>query len=226
MKKSFLAALSILLIGALVVDGCKKSDNPVSGDKPPIPVFTWSVPAVDTTMCGLTAYSSVVEVQAMTTLTNAFAALPATDNNGTWTWNAPQDGVNYTLTATPSQSGYQWVLKGNGTDTQTQVNYSDFTFFSGTTSADGSTGDLTIYDDSNPGTPTILGKFSWTISGTTVNATFESYQNGAEYAKVDIVSTVGAGGSVTIYPWTGSAYSTTPNYHGTWSAPSGTVTCG
>jgi len=226
MKKSFFAALSIFLISALFVDGCKKSDNPVSGSQPTIPVFTWSVPAVDTSMCGLTAYSSVAEVQAMTQLTNAFAALPGTDNNGTWTWNVPQDGVTYTLTGTPSQSGYSWVLKANGTDTQTQISYSDFTVFSGTTSTDGTSGDLTIYDDSSPNTPTILGKFSWSISGTTVTATFESYQNGAEYAKVDIVSTTGAGGSVTIYPWTGNAYSTTPSYHGTWTAPNGTVACG
>jgi hypothetical protein len=231
MKKTLLAAVSLLLVAALFVGGCKKTDNPTnSNSQPTIPVFTWSVPGLDvsdTTGCSTTAWASVVAVQAMTQLTNGFAALPGTNNNGTWTWNIPNDGVTYTLTgATNSDGGYTWSLKATGTDTQTSITYTNFTVFEGTTSADGTTGTLTVYDQEMPTTPTVAGVFSWSTSGTTVNATFEAYDSGNKYQKIDIVSTTNGGGSVTIYMWTGSAYGATPVFHGTWSAPDGAVTCG
>lgn len=229
MKRTLFATLSVLMIAALFVGGCdKKSSTSPSDQKPPIPILTWSTPGVDTTSCSLQAAGYVGQVQVMTSLTNAFAALPGTNNNGVWTWQLPpQSGVTYTLTGQYEQDGqYHWSLKANGTDTGTNVTYNNFTLMEGTTNSTATSGSLTIYDDSSPNTPVIATIFTFTVpSANNINASMEVYNGGSKYAKVDITSTASAGGSVSVYPWTGSAYSATTIYHATWATSGGPVTC-
>jgi len=218
--------MSVLVVIALLVGSCDKKSTEPTSEKPNIPVLVFSQPGFASDSCGLGAYILVLSGTTLASYTSYFAALPATESNGTWTWVLADSGVTYTLTGKLESDGkYHWQVRMNGTVTGTTTTYSNFLYIEGTSAPDGSSGNLTIYDETNPSTSTIAAKITWsTPSAGTILIVLELYSSGQPDQQVTINSTKTAGGTVTMAQWNGSAYGSTM-FSAIWTSPDAPATC-
>lgn len=220
LRSSVVAALVLLVVGV----GCDKANDP-SDERPVIAVASVSVPAANfSDTCNAKAYSYASTVQMLISFANIYAN-PAlmTNNNGVWTYGFTDDGITATVTARKLGDGqYTWKLVLNGTSVSDPTeSYSNWTAFESTSSADGKSGTLVIYDDSPTPSTTIDVKVIWSTNASNVSTvTVEMPQEDGRFVFVSN----GTSGEVTEYAWVGSAWVAT-GYHATWTAPSALATC-
>lgn len=216
----FIAAAALLIFAA----GCDKTTDPSSSDKPVLAVASISLPAanmIDT--CNAKAYTYAATAQALIQFATVYAN-PAlgTSVNGVWTWSITESGVNATMTARLLDDGrYSWKLVLNGTDTDDGTVYSNWTAFEATSSADGKSGTLTIYDDSPTPSTTVDLVVTWSTGANNV-ATVE-LEFVQENVKFVLVSN-GTTGEVTEYVKVGGNWIGT-GFHATWTGPGALATC-
>jgi hypothetical protein len=217
------AALALIVF----VAGCDKTTDP-SNEKPILVTGSVSVPAFSSNpsdTCGPKAYLYASEIQAFLALTNAYAN-PAlmTQVNGVWTYSVTEDGVTMTITSARQGDGsYRWLVKLNGTDTNDGTVYANWTVMEATSAADGKSGSLTIYDDSNVPASTVDASFIWSTGAN--NMVTYDLQIPSEDARI-VLRSNGTTGEVTEYvranstaPWV------TTGYHATWSTVGGVPVC-
>jgi hypothetical protein len=141
--------LSLVLIVLLVtIIGCsKKSDNPTSpndGAAPTIPTVTFKGPS-SSEFHAQTANSDAQLMTSLMSSSSIFVALPATKNGNVSTWTFTAGTLTQTFTSTKQSDGsYTWSWVVNGTDGS--HTYNNWTYWSGTTSADGNTASWSFYD--------------------------------------------------------------------------------
>jgi hypothetical protein len=83
------------------------------------------------------------------------------DKSGdTWTYTTDTSGWTWTLTVTETSSGYERVVKYDGTDGD-GTTYDNWTAFEGSTNADGTSGSYTVYDPEAPDQNRPAFEFSW-----------------------------------------------------------------
>jgi len=213
--------MAILVAFSLIIGGCDKTTEPAGGAKPTFPTFQVSLPASPTgsNNCNDSAYMYAVQVQLLAQVASGLASLPLTNNGGAWTYTVTDQGVTETLTSTRQGDGsYAWtyvVNDGSG----------NWTAMQGTSSADGSTGSLTIYDDSAAPNQTIDIIVSWRQVASGKELTFDSYSSGQPQLRVVVLSNTNQSGEMTEYVRSGSQWVPT-GFHATWSGPGATAICG
>lgn len=223
LRSLMVAALALIVF----VAGCDKTTDP-SNEKPILVTGSVSVPAFSSNpsdTCGPKAYLYASEIQAFLALANAYAN-PAlmTQVNGVWTYSVTEDGVTMTITSARQGDGsYRWLVKLNGTDTNDGTVYANWTVMEATSAADGKSGSLTIYDDSNVPASTVDASFIWSTGAN--NMVTYDLQIPSEDARI-VLRSNGTTGEVTEYvranstaPWV------TTGYHATWSTVGGVPVC-
>jgi hypothetical protein len=227
MRLRSLILILVALTLALFVVGCEETNN--TGDERPIFAPTSvSVPAYSgnpSDTCSYKAYLFANNVNAFLALANAYAN-PAliTLVNGAWTRSITADGVTMTITATRQGDGsYRWLVKLNGTDSDDGTVYANWTAMEATSTADGKSGSVTIYDDSNLPASTVDASFTWSTGAN--NMVTYDLQIPVENVRFVLLSN-GTTGEVTEYtrasdasPWV------TTGYHATWTSNGGVPTC-
>ncbi|MEX1140277.1 MAG: hypothetical protein WEB33_12955 [Bacteroidota bacterium] len=218
-------SILMFVIAASVLAGCSKKSTEPAETQPKFPVFTLTSPAAASDTCGGPAYAYVTQIRALLQSSAIFAILPGQNVNGVWTWQFPVDGMTIKLTSQLQSNGtYQWLLLWNGTDTTTQVTYTNWKSLEGNSSADGKSGTMTIYDDTDPTSQTILMSISWTTQASgTLEATIDYYSGGDPSTRIILVSNANGSGEITEFTWTGAWVPT--GYHATWTGEGATAVC-
>jgi hypothetical protein len=213
--------LAVLAIG-LTMAGCDKSNEP-DNSPPSIPVLQFSTPAQPTTVdtCQYPAWLYAQAVNEFALLPTYFSQLRPTQDGNAWVWQIAEGNASMVLRAEKTSSGdVTWALVLNGDDGEGTV-YNNWTAMRGTTSADGSSGTLTFYEEN---TTTVEGEFSWTKNSAGVlTGTLISYTSGVQDAKIVHVSNPNGSGEITVYARSGSNWVQT--FHATW-APGAPAVCG
>ncbi len=201
MKKLFAVVAAVAL---LALTGCdKKTDNPTSpgaGSKPNVPVIQiqTSIPDTTTNQYAQAARGQVQGVNAFFAQGTIFSALPANNSGNTWTWTYAAGGLTETFTATLQNDGsYTWSLMLNGSDGQ--YTYNNFQMWYGTTSADGKTGNWTIYGYND----TTSVKFTWsTDANGTLTGTLDDMAGTTVQHRMTITSRTDKSGELNYYDGT------------------------
>lgn len=214
----FASALAFMSI----IAGCDTATDADSNTPPKLAAIAISVPAANfSDTCNAPAYSYASLAQSMVQYAALYAQLPGgTNNNGVWTWTMTDNGITVTITARKLSDGtYEWRTVLNGTDgTDT---YANWTAFLATTSADGKSGSLTIYDDSPTPSTTVDVVITWSTDANNVaTIEFESVEDLMKF----ILVTNGTTGDVRTYNKVGGAW-VADGYHAVWTAPGALATC-
>ncbi len=165
---------------ALFAAGCsKKSSSPTAPQNtaPAFPSVTIKGPSTSSSDAhAQTAVAYTTEVNALTNsgLFGAFAGMNGTQTGSTWTWVVTEGTLSVTFTEAQQADGsYTWSWKENGTNSQTNVVYNNWVFFSGNRSADGRNGEWKVFNDD---ATTLAGDFTWATNASNVlSATLLSY---------------------------------------------------
>jgi hypothetical protein len=219
-------SMLIFVLASAVIAGCSKKSTEPTESQPKFPVFTLTSPAAASDTCGGPAYAYVSQLKALLQSSVIFAILPGQYTDGVWWWEFPLDGMTIRLTSQQQPNGsYQWVLVWNGTDTTSQLTYNNWKSLEGNTTPDGKSGSMTIYDDTDPASQTILMNIAWTTqSSGSLEATIDYYSGGNPDTRIILVSNANGSGEVTEFAWSGSAWVPT-GYHATWTAEGAPAVC-
>jgi hypothetical protein len=144
MKKIFISAMMIALVS---MTGCKKEEStePVTPPAAPsIPTVTFTGPSASETHAQ-TANTYAQSMSGLMSSSVAFSYMPANQNGNVSTWTITAGGLTETFTSTKQNDGsYTWSFVVNGTDGV--HTYSNWTYWTGSTSADGKSGSWTFYE--------------------------------------------------------------------------------
>jgi hypothetical protein len=142
MQKLFIVTILLCLV---IFAGCKKDEaTSPNATAPSIPTVTFKGPSASESH----AQTANAYAQSMTGLMSASAAfsfLPANQNGDVSTWTITTGPYSQTFTSTKQGDGsYTWAYVLNGTLGSTT--YSNWTYWTGTTSADGKSGTWIFYE--------------------------------------------------------------------------------
>ena len=229
MEDSFMRTkLSILSVGlaiALIVGGCnKKSSNPATSPQtsttPTFPVVSIKGPntnSTDTYAQTVKAYATSVSQLTTPSFLGAIITVSPTQSGNTWTWAGTEGNFTVTATATQQTDGsLTWSATLNGTDPSSGTTYNNFVAMTGSSSADGKSGDFKSYVDN---TTTLDGDFAWSTNASgALTATLQSYTNGSVTNKITIVNSSDGSGELDAYSGTVLTFKATwvANGSGTW----------
>jgi hypothetical protein len=143
--QKFLAFVLIALLTASI--GCKKDDSSTgpASTAATIPTVTFKGPSASETHAQ-TANTYAQSMNSLLSASSAFSAMPASTNGNVSTWTINAGSYTSTFTATKQSDGsytWKWVLNG----TVGNQTYNNWTYWSGTTSADGKTGSWSFYEN-------------------------------------------------------------------------------
>ena len=194
---------------ALVAGGCnKKSSSPTSPQTttPTFPLVTIKGPNTNSTdVYAQTTKATCSSVSALTTpaFLGALITVNPTQNGNTWTWTATEGTLSITSTATKQSDGsYTWSATLNGMDPQDSVVYNNWVALTGSSSADGKSGDFKSY---NINVTTLEGDFIWTTNASGVlTATLQSYSSNGTTVTGKIVITNNTDNSGELDEYTGT----------------------
>ena len=212
--------ITILVATFLVLAGCdKKGTTEPTDQKPSIPQFQLSLPSSSalSDTCNARAFEYASIVTGYATEAAGIAALPLINNNGVWSLSIPDSGQTHTISATRQSDGsYLWKYL---------INPGNWTLIDGmTTSIDGTTGNLTVYDDSNAPAQVIFLKVSWKPVTGGVELTLDMYESGQPSGRVVVVSGTSGSGDITEYARSGSQWLPTGG-HWHWNGANAVATC-
>jgi hypothetical protein len=205
--------MTFTLVAALVAfAGCSEEESTApTTTAPTIPVLQMTTSITNTTDFGATLSQSTIYVfSSLMSMTQLFAALPPTSANGTYTWSFSGGGETITMTAVRQSDGsYVWTWKFTGVINDVQV--TNFTLWSGTSSADGKTGSFAFYE---PGVTGASEDVTWSVAANgTITATWKVYTDGVVTFKAIGVVNTDKSGTLDIYD-----NGTTLTFHSAWNA--------
>lgn len=231
-----LRSAGILVLLAFLAAGCsKKSSSSTEPTTPPqLTAPTFSGPNTQSDSVGaFEAQSYASGINLYTAFATSYMVGNGTQNGNTWTWSVSQGQFTATWSGTVESDGsYMWKLVFNGpTDS---VTYNNWTYLQGTTSADGKTGNWTVYYDNTTNTAI---RYDWTTdSNGNVTGDVKMYDTDGttQLERITVVNNADNSGEVDFYTgtvltfkatWTSSGsgqwwdYDTsgTQTHHGTWS---------
>jgi hypothetical protein len=237
MQKIFILFVTFTV---LFVAGCSKDSSPTSpGDQqqqtaPTVPTASFSGPTSSDAHAQIAA-SQVTLMNALMAPAAAFSGRAATNAGNTYTWTITVQSLTETFTATrQTDGGFDWSFTLSGSDND--HNYgTGWTFWTGTTSADGKSGSWTFYEFGQTTKAADL-VYSTNASGV-LTGTWQVYDaGGAVTGKVVLTNNTNQSGEVDVYgdgthlsykaTWTGSGSGSwwvydsdgvTVSSQGTWS---------
>lgn len=216
--------LTIGIVIALVAAGCnKKSSSPTAPQTtaPTFPLVTIKGPNTNSTdQYAQTTKATCASVSALTTpaFLGALITVNPTQSGNTWTWSATEGTLTITSTATKQSDGsYTWSAKLNGMNPSDSVTYNNWVALTGSSSADGKSGDFKSYVVN---ATTLEGDFTWTTNASGVlTATLQSYSSDGSTVTGKLVITNNSDNSGELDVYTGTVLT----FKSTWvAAGSGT----
>jgi len=206
-KIRFLALLLSLV--AMVFSGCLEQNGTGSSTLPQFPtVVTFLGPSSPNAPQELGTYVS--QFNANTTMAFSYLTLarlqkPHTEGNTT-TWTITSGQLVATIQAVKGDDSADWTFELNGTD-QSGNTYDHFQFMTGTSTMDGKTGTLHIFDASG----TEIGLFEWSeTDGGVKTADLTVY--GSPNTKYSLLNNADHSGSLDVFK------GTVKTYHAEWNA--------
>lgn len=198
-----------MLAAALAFSGCLQK-NPTQSDAiPQFPtIVNFQGPASQNVPAELQGYVDILNAQtsaAFSYLTLARLQTPKTDGNTT-TWTITSGQLTVTITAVKDGDSADWTFELNGTD-QNKNTYDHLKLMSGTSSMDGKSGTMHIFDESSKE----AALFEWLEENTgKKDATITIY--GSPDSKYELVNNPDHSGSVDAFE--GSV----KIYHAVWNS--------
>ncbi|HEY6952531.1 MAG TPA: hypothetical protein VI758_08985 [Bacteroidota bacterium] len=211
--------------------GCSKSSTtaPVTPTAPAFPSVTFKGPATASTDAN--AQATIALATSANAYSNGavfatFAGVNPAQSGNSWTWSYTAGNWSITFTETKQPDGsYTWQWVENGTNPNNHAVYSNWTFFSGSRSADGANGDWKVYYDS---TTTLNAEFTWsTVSGVKTGSLKVYASNGITITdQMTVINNTDGSGEVDVYTGAVVTYKSTwsANGSGTWWTYSNTGT--
>jgi hypothetical protein len=205
--KLFLFTFAVAM--ALVAAGCSKSSSPTSpqtSSAPTFPLVTIKGPNTNSTNTyAQTTKATCASVSALTTpaFLGALITVNPTQSGNTWTWTATEATLSITSTATKQSDGsYTWSATLNGIDPSDSVHYNNWVALTGSSSADGKSGDFKSY---NVNATTLEGDFIWSTNASGVlTATLQSYSSNGSTVTGKLVITNNPDNSGELDEYTGT----------------------
>jgi hypothetical protein len=232
--------LSLFVFGfalSLLAAGCSKKSSPTSpqtSTPPTFPTVTLKGPNTSSTdtyavktktdIAGLNGTVASPEISLILSVTPVH-------NGNTWTWTLIEGAATITATATTQPDGSNlWTAKINGTIPGDTVTYNNWTAISGTSSADGKSGNFNTY---NVNDTTVAGTAVWTTNSSgQLLATLSLFSQGVLTGKSIVTNNADGSGELDEYAgstlvfkstWVNAGsgtwwtYSNTGTQSGTWS---------
>ena len=207
MRKLHLLAVFVALV-ALIFNGCLE---PNSGGRASVPHFptvvTFFGPSSPNAPQELGTYVSQFNANtalAFSYLTLARLQTPHTEGNTT-TWTITSGQLVATITAVKNDDSADWTFELNGTD-QGGTTYDHFQFMTGTSTMDGKSGTMHIFDASG----TEIGLFEWSETDAGVkSADLTVY--GSPNTRYSLVNNADHSGTLDVFE------GTTKTYHAQWN---------
>lgn len=208
MMKYRISAVLVLVV-AVAFSGCLQKNSTGGSATPQFPSFVnFQGPASANTPADLQNYINTFNANtglAFSYLTFAQLQTPKVDGNTT-TWTITSGDLVATIEAVKDNDSADWTFKLNGTDQGGTV-YDHWTLMSGTSSMDGKSGTMHIYDQKSEE----IALFEWSEdSNANKNAQLTIY--GSPNSEYDLVNNSDHSGSIDVF--SGSA----KTYHAVWAA--------
>ncbi len=196
----------LFLVGVVVVllvAGCNKNSTNPTGPttQPSFPSVTLKGPNTNSTEAH--AVETKTNISALNTMTSptylaALILITPTQNGNVWTWAFTQGTLTLTATATTQTDGSNaWSVKLNGKDPSTDSTYNNWIAVTGTSSADGKSGDFKTY---NINSTVLAGEIVWsTDASNKLTATFTAYTNGTASGKSIVTNNADGSGELDSY---------------------------
>ncbi len=142
----YLFRIGIVLMVAVLVAGCSKSNPNSSSNTPPkLNHPNFAGPKTTSDSAGAAEANNVaLQIGVYTAVASSFMVGQPTQNGNTFTWTLPL-GTNFSekwMGTTESNGDNQWTLVYNGTTDS--ATYNNWTYLTGTTSKDGKTGSWSV----------------------------------------------------------------------------------
>lgn len=211
--------LALLILSALVIiSGCTKNAAPNEPQQsaPSIPSLTLKGPNTNSAdPNALTIKSYVATASSYTLALAPLKLLQPVQSGNTWTWTYAQGALTVKLAATPQPDGSaRWTTVVDGKDAS-GITYNNWTAAQGTTSADGKSGDWTIYDTS---ATTKAAEIGWTTTNDVLSGTLKSYSGGVYEGAAVIVNNPDNSGQITLSTGSSLTFKAVwqPNGSGQW----------
>jgi hypothetical protein len=212
----------VLIVLLTLCIGCKKDESSTTSPTTTtttIPTVTFKGPSSSETHAQ-TANTYAQSMNGVMSASAAFSALPASTSGNVSTWSYSYGGLTETFTGKKQSDGsYTWTWVFNGSDgTHT---YNNWTFWSGTTSADGKTGSWSFYEY---GTTHSVEDLNYTTVNGVLSGTWLIYNtSGVVASKIVIINNTDNSGEfdwyydgTTLYEkvtWTASGTGTWATYN-------------
>lgn len=133
-----------------------------------------------------------------------------------WEKKWEQDGVTVTLTATENDTGYQWVVKLDGTSQTEGITYNNFTFLKIEQNKDGTAGKFTLFDFEQNTNDKFM-EWVWnTLPGDILDFVRTFYDNGLPDTRIKITSNPDKSGELFFYEYVNGQF--VLYFHVVWTA--------
>ncbi len=196
--------LILLTLGGVLVfgaAGCSKKSSPTAPQSTTPPTFpTLVLKGPNTNSTDTYAVKTKTDIANLnSTVSSPYIALllavTPVHNGNTWTWTLAEGTFSITAVATTqTDSGNVWTVKLNGTAPGDTVAYSNWTFLSGTSSADGKNGN---FDTFEPNTTTLASTAVWTTSPSAqLVATLSAFSQGTLAGKSIVTNNADGSGEL------------------------------
>ncbi len=208
MRKTRFLALGLALV-AMLVSGCLEQNGSGSSSAPQFPtVVSFLGPSSPNAPQEIGTYINQFNANtamAFSYLTLARLQKPHTEGNTT-TWSITSGQLVATITAVKNGDSADWTFELNGTDSQ-GTTYDHFQLMTGTSTMDGKSGTLHIFDLSG----TEIGLFEWNdADGGVKTANLTVYGN--PNTRYLLINNADHSGTLEVFA------GTTKTYHAEWNA--------
>jgi hypothetical protein len=220
----FICLLAVVLILGLV-SGCSKDKSTEPNESAPqfVPK-TVTVPQAmqqSSDQMAQMSMSYISMANAMSNFASYFTPPPLAKSNGGldatgWEKKWQEDGMTVTLTASENDTGFQWIVKLDGTSLSEGTTFNDFTFLQIEQNENGTAGQFILFDFVN-NTSEMAIHWVWTnYPGNPLYFVCTFYDDGVPDTKLEITSNPDKSGELKFYEYINNVF--VLDFHTSWTA--------
>jgi len=224
MYHRFINFLVIVLIVGLIIGCSKDKSSEPEADAPQFVPKAVTVPSNMQQSSDPMAQMSMSYINMANAMSNSasyFTPPPLAKSNSDlgatgWEKKWQEDGMTVTLTATENDTGFQWVVKLDGTSLSEGITFDDFTFLKIEQNKNGTAGQFMLYDFEN-NTSELAIHWTWTnYPGNPLYFVCTYYDDGIPDTKLEITSNPDKSGELKFYEYVNNVF--VLDFHTSWTA--------
>ncbi len=222
--QKFIRLFVVVLILGLITGCSKDKSSEPDGDAPQFVPKTVTVPQNMQQSSDPMAQMSVSYINmanAMSNLASFFTPPPLAKSNSDlaatgWEKKWQEDGLTVTLTATENDTGFQWIIKLDGTSQSEGIIFNDFTFLKIEQNTNGTAGQFMLFDFVN-NTSELAIHWTWTnYAGNPLYFVCTYYDDGVPDTKLEITSNPDNSGELKFYEYVNDVF--VLDFYTSWTA--------